>query len=377
MKLQVSKNSFWAKYEGFTTCNAKAIYLVVALVTLFLLGLLGGIGYAFYKDWVTTLAIIGFIAVLFGLGVLVSMLNKPVRSIMVRVFRQKYVKGFFYYGFYVIWKPIQLLAKYILLILNKIGEVVGLWLDKVEDKVQKARISKMTTEKSEIYRAKKMVKQAEGEKRSEMLENFWDTRLENFLTHTGLLALVVGNLFLYFNVPNYLGWWYYPVVWTISVLTSWGLLAMVGYGLVGVFLPVFVKYRNKFEWLDKSCKNTGSIFRDLYHKFCRLIEVTDYQVLGGFSMHRAFSDAQVTSLLEAGEFSVIFSSNVKGQKESGPWVLYFRTENTDIKEKLRQCFPELYYQHNFRKSGDGWTGFVVPGWSKFDDLYEKVQIKSE
>lgn len=376
-ELEVSKKSFWARYEGLTTCNARGVYLLIALAATFAVGIVTAVTYNFVTDFWETLKICGlFIGVsgFFGLLFTLEKYNcehKIDRALNATI-DNKWVRGFFYYGFIWLWFPILALITAVVLIVRLLNEqIVKLFafIASLKDKrVMDDEMLKMADEALKKKRLRYDEKEKREAENRNIREKFLDQRWAGLLVHTLLIGVVGGNTIMYFAPPRaslwifpfaYAGWCI--LCWIVSILTVMG----IGY----IALPICVRYTAKNPikdmWVSRFAIGFKQICADLYHKVCRPIVVNDYQ-FAGLAMRRIFSEAEINPKLTQGAYRVLlFSERVSKCKETA-WKAFVRNDDEEAKQEFANRFPG-----SFCVQEDGKTVVRGFGYCSFLDFYKK------
>ena len=111
-EMEVSRKSFWAKYEGSNTCNAKAVYVLIALLALAAVGLVATFVWGLVVDPVNTFIITVMAVLSLGSFYLLCFTDPdaPVQFFDRHPTMTKIVSRFFIWGFVWLWAPVLLIV---------------------------------------------------------------------------------------------------------------------------------------------------------------------------------------------------------------------------------------------------------------------------
>lgn len=368
-ELEVSKKSFWARYEGLTTCNARGVYLLIALAVTFAFGIITAVTYSFVIDFWETLKTCGIIIGVLGLfgftiwfgGHHGDSLDRDVDAI----FANEWVRGFFYYGFIWLWFPILLLIKVSVIINEFLTKLMIKLFALIASLIDKKEADDETREKERLRSTEK--DKREDENRN-IRETFFDQHWTGLLVHTLLIGVIGGNTIMYF-APLRASLWMFPFAYAGCCFLCWILSVIAVMGIGYHVLPIYVRYTAKHPikdmWVSRFVIGFKQICADLYHKVCRQIVVNDYQ-FAGLAMRRIFSEAEIKPKLEQGVYRVLlFSERVSKCKETS-WKAFIGNNDEEAKQEFANRFPgSVCVQEG------GKTVVFGFGYCSFLDFYKK------
>ena len=407
-EFKVSRKSPWAKYEGSTTCNAKAFYVLVALLALGAVGLAALIVYGFFVDFGLTLyflVVFGPIACALGGMFYEIVIGKDLTKVLeekqwVKI-TEKAIHHFFHFGFIWLWWPLTTARNGLKWFFSetqlgkRLGAGVcfvgrglvwfgrrvigGAWMAMIgrlyrfSVKLYDANEQRLLDD--ETYQARRRARIVRKNENEKIRKDFWRAYWRDFLTHTSIPGVLLGSAYLYLKTPGPTTLVAFPFMLFFCCLLGWLVMSGLLAAVVQLALPAWERFCDrhpiKESFVYHLYEGAMEFGHDLTAHVCRYIVVSDY-FAWGLPMRRVFTWDEAKRAFDEESHKLILFGRAVSHCKSCSWQLLVRLtdeETCRIMYEKSQIRNDIY----FISDVDGYRVYNVSGQRTFLELYPSIQ----
>jgi len=406
-EFKVSRKSPWAKYEGSTTCNARAFYMLMALLGLGAIGLVALTIYGLVVEPAETLVLMflfGLGAAFFGLIFYEIVTGKD----LLKVLSEKRwfmafcagVENFFRYGFIWFWWPLMKVADGLdSFFQTRVGRKIERGFRFVSHGIAwsfrtliggawKATIGRLIRFSSrqfdakerrllddETYQARRRARIVRKNENEKIREDFWRAYWRDFLTHTSIPGVLLGSAYLYLKTPGSTTLVAFPFMLFFCCLLGWLVMSGLLAAVVQLALPAWERFCEQHPIKDSVIyhlyEGAVAFGHDLKAHVCRYIVVNDYRAWG-LPMRRVFTWDEAKRAFDEESHKLILFGRAVSHCKAGSWQLLVRSTDEETRRILdgqSRVHQDIYFLNNV----DGYSVYNVSGQKTFLELYPSIQ----